>query len=314
MAYTVVTDPGIIGVMQDRATIFDIQRFSLHDGPGIRTTIFFKGCALHCCWCQNPESQQTKPEMAFYAERCRECYTCLSHCPELAIIVGETARIDGEKCTCCGECEAVCPTGSLRLVGRTWDVDALAAEVLKDRDFFLESGGGITLSGGEPMAQAPFLQRFLPLIKAAGVHVTLETCGQFRGALFDALQPLIDLVYFDLKLIDPQAHRAATGRGNQTILANFAKLSREAQAFQARMPLVPTWTDREDNLRAIAEKLRDHDQRSLHCLPYNNLGEAKLSRLTTSQRPLALVRQDAAALARITSYFREHAIDAVIYD
>ena len=167
---------------EKKALVFDIQRFCLHDGPGIRTTLFFKGCALRCAWCHNPESHQARQEVAFFAHCCVQCYACREVCPKTAILIGPDQRIDHSLCDSCGNCMASCLTRALSMIGTTWGTADLLAEVRKDRDFFISSGGGITLSGGEPMLQAAFLEGFLPSLKGDGIHVTLETCGYFPWA------------------------------------------------------------------------------------------------------------------------------------
>jgi pyruvate formate lyase activating enzyme len=163
-----------------QAVIFDIQRFSIHDGPGIRTTVFFKGCPLRCAWCQNPESHQPKPEIAFYKQRCSKCLTCKEACPENAILENPDQRIDYNKCIVCSQCVSACLYEALKTVGAMWDIEQLLEEIKKDTDFFFDSGGGITLSGGEPAVQSRFLKHFLPLLKDQGVHINMETCGVFH--------------------------------------------------------------------------------------------------------------------------------------
>ncbi|MCP4284824.1 MAG: glycyl-radical enzyme activating protein, partial [Gammaproteobacteria bacterium] len=253
------------------AIIFDIQRFSLHDGPGIRTTIFFKGCPLRCLWCQNPESHTTKPEIAFYAEHCRERFECEEVCVEGAILRGKGQRVNRARCNTCGKC-AACVHRALRIIGQPWDGQSLLAEILKDNDYFIESGGGITLSGGEPMMQARFLAGWLPLVKEHGVHVNMETCGLFKWGQIESLLPYLDLIYFDLKHMNAQRHQKHTDQGNQIILENFARLAQEPVGLQARMPLIPKMNDEPENIRATAQFLKRQGQETIHCLPYHNLG------------------------------------------
>jgi glycyl-radical enzyme activating protein len=202
--------------------LFDLQRFSLHDGPGIRSTVFFKGCPLRCRWCQNPESHTCTPEMAFYQERCQACFCCEAVCPEQAITRRPEARIDFARCSACGACAAVCDSQAIVTIGQRWPVDRLVAEIEKDRDFFEDSGGGVTLSGGEPMGQHAFLACLLPALKARGRHVALETCGVFTWQQMEPLLPHLDLIYFDLKHMAPDIHRDLTGRDNTLIQSTAA--------------------------------------------------------------------------------------------
>lgn len=298
----------------ERAVIFDIQRFSLHDGPGIRTTVFLKGCPLRCAWCQNPESHSRNPEMAFYAERCRGCFSCRKACPREAIVDGPERRVDYLRCNACGACAEACPADALRLIGSEKDPGSLAAEVLKDRDFFADSGGGVTLSGGEPMVYPAFALRLLRQVREDGVRTAIETCGIFGMADMKKLLPYLDLVYFDLKHMDAKKHREYTGAGNRAILSNFTGLSKAFRHLQARMPVVPGFNDDEKNIRATARFLAGAGRRSIHCLPFHNLGESKLPRLHTDQRPLGLPPAERADLARVKKIFRQEGIDAVIYE
>lgn len=298
----------------DRAVIFDIQRFSLHDGPGIRTTVFFKGCPLRCAWCQNPESQARRPEIAFYAERCRGCFRCRSSCPAGAILDGKDRRVDYARCNACGACARACPADALRLIGSLPDPESLAADILKDRDFFADSGGGLTLSGGEPMIYPGYVLRLLRLMHDARIHTAIETCGVFRIADMKDLLPYLDLVYFDLKHMDPGKHREYTGADNRAILSNFSGLSKAFRRLQARMPVVPGFNDDGKNIRATARFLSGTGRRSIHCLPYHNLGESKLARLHTAQRPLGLTPPDREAMVQVKKIFKQEGINAIIYE
>jgi len=294
--------------------IFDIQRFSLHDGPGIRTTAFFKGCPLRCLWCQNPEAIDTRPEMAFFAERCQDCRRCAAVCPAQAICSDSRQRIAFTHCTACGACAEICPRNALQRIGREWTPEALVAEFVKDRDFYLDSGGGVTLSGGEPMRQSTFLSALLPRLKAADLHVAIQTSGFFAWPAIEPLLPYIDLIYFDLKHMDAAVHRQLTGCDNRVILANFTRLTRCGVSLRARMPVVPGLNDTAANIAATARLLRQCGHRRIHCLPYHNLGEAKLARLNTPQKPLGLNRPSREDLQRVKTLLDEEGIYAVIYD
>jgi pyruvate formate lyase activating enzyme len=298
--------------MAHTATVVDIQRFSLHDGPGIRTTVFFKGCVLRCAWCQNPESLRPAPEMAYYRERCASEWRCAAVCPRGAILADPHQRVDFANCDACGRCVEACGHDALRLVGRRFDVATLAREILKDRDFFRDSGGGVTLSGGEPMMQAAFLQRLLPLLAAEDLHVTMQTCGMFPWARMEPLLPHLDLVQFDLKHMDSAAHERLTGAGNAPILDNFARLARSGVRLEARMPMIPGLNDDPENIRAVARFLARHGHSTLRCLPYHDLGEAKLPRLAPILAPLGRASLLPPALEPIARRFGEEGIDVTL--
>lgn len=299
---------------EDReAIVFDVQRFSIHDGPGIRTTVFFKGCALACVWCQNPEALRAAPELSYDAERCLEaCEACLAACPEGALGADRAARVDWARCTACGRCVGPCPSEALRLVGRPWSTEDLLVELLRDRSFYESSGGGVTFSGGEPVLQSRFLQELLPKLGAEGVHVALETCGAYPFELLEPLLPRVDLILYDVKLADPVRHARATGRDNARILANLAELVRRGAPVEVRMPVVPGWNSDDENVAATAERLRAMGVRSLVLLPYNHLWEAKLPRLGVDRRPLGIRPPPEAFYGALAQAFSRHGIDARI--
>ena len=273
--------------MELNAVIFDVQRFSVHDGPGIRTSVFFKGCSLRCAWCQNPESLRGKPELAVYVDRCHGKGDCEDACPKNALFLdGDRVRLDRKVCDVCGACAPACPYEALRVVGRTTTVDDLYEEVARDRPFFEASGGGVTLSGGEPTAQMKFVAAFVRRCRAEGVRVGLQTCGAFS---WEALEPLLDslqFVHFDLKLIDARAHRELAGADNATILDNARKLVGTDTPVVFRTPIVPGCTDSKDNLQAIAAFVRDVGKREIHLLRYHDMGEAKLAQIDAPLSPL----------------------------
>lgn len=295
------------------ATIFDVQRFSVHDGPGIRTVVFFKGCALACEWCQNPEAIRAAPELSYDEARCLEqCTRCTSLCPENAIHGCRGDRVDFSRCTACGQCVTECPSEALRLIGRTWTTEDLSEALLRDRPFYESSGGGITLSGGEPVLHSRFLERLLPLVKREGVHVTLETCGAYPFALLEPLLPAIDLILFDFKVADAGRHRALTGRTNEQILANLACLLASDMPIDVRMPVVPGRNDDASNISASAARLAELGVSSLTLLPYNPLWEAKLARLGGGRRPLGIPSPRDGFYADMVDAFARRGISASI--
>lgn len=282
----------------DHAIVFDIQRACIHDGPGLRTVVFFKGCALDCQWCQNPEGRGPKPELAYYEERCLPgCTKCLSSCPHEALRDTIHGRVDWSACVHCGECVDACPTNALVQVGKTWTADELLAEVLADRSFFAATGGGVTLSGGEPALHSEFLHEFLPAAKQAGVDVAIETAGNVPWTRFESILPWIDRVLYDVKVGGNALHLALTGHDNLRVLDNLQRLValREAGArfeLEVRMPVVPGLNTSDAALAELAASLRERGVSTLELLPYNHLWEAKLPRLA-GDRPALGIRPQA---------------------
>lgn len=297
--------------MSERAMVFDVQRFSIHDGPGIRTVVFLKGCSLACEWCQNPEATKAGPEIAYYREHCLpECHACEEVCPEEAILSDPAARVDFARCTACGDCVAVCPTRALRLVGRELSSGELLQELLRDRPFYAASGGGITFSGGEPVLHARFLEEFLPLARGEGLHVTLETAGSYPFELLEPLLPHVDLVLFDLKVVDQERHQRYTSRDNAVILENLRRLLDAGTTLEVRMPVVPGRNADDRNVQETAELLASLGVGRLTLLPYNHLWEAKLPRLGTARAPLHIAAPAPAFYEDLVRRFAERGLAA----
>lgn len=298
--------------MPTRGTVFDLQRFCIHDGPGIRTVIFFKGCPLHCLWCQNPEGLDAEPEISFSADRCLGCQECRRACPLQAISFEGAGRINRELCDRCGKCVEVCQSGALEIVGRLYTPEELLAEARDDMPFFVASGGGITLSGGEPTCQAGFLAGFLPLCKEQGLHVALETCGYVDYKKLAPLLPFLDLVIYDLKAVDPSLHRRLTGRDSALILQNLERLlSRDVSKIRVRVPLVPGLTATERNLADIIRFLRTRGVSEVSLVPYHRMGESKLARIDSVLQPLSLSATSEEDLASASALFRGEGIEIV---
>lgn len=300
-------------VRGETATVFDIQRFSIHDGPGLRTVVFFKGCSLGCRWCQNPEAVSARPELAYAASRCLPtCDACLAVCPEDAISDDIQARVDWSRCTHCGECAPACPTTALEIVGQPMTPEGLLSAVLRDEVFFEASGGGVTLSGGEAVLRSDFLVRFLPLARQAGLHVTLETAGHYPYRLLEPLLPWLGAILFDLKIVDPARHRLLTGRDNQRIHDNLRRLLDAGAPVSVRMPIIPGHNDDPDSIAEVAEFLLQLGVTTLTLLPYNPMWEAKLSRLCTTRTPLQIPTQPPERYRRLVGSLAGMGITASI--
>ena len=251
--------------------VFNVQRFSVHDGPGIRTTVFLKGCPLACAWCHNPEGMSLAPEIVRNESRCIACGACHAAC---------AFGNDPSRCVRCGACAEACPTGARQLAGRDVDVDDLLGELLRDRPFFDESGGGVTLSGGEPLLQAAFAAALLAALRGQGVHAALDTSGFAPRDALLTVAPLADLVLYDVKLVDDARHRAATGVPSEPILDNLRALAAIHPAIWLRVPVIPGINDDDANLAAIARLAAELPGIArVHLLPYHRAGVAKFARL-----------------------------------
>jgi pyruvate formate lyase activating enzyme len=265
-----------------KTLIAEVKRNALDDGPGIRSVVFFKGCPLNCVWCQNPETKSPGQELAYHAERCQGCGKCREACPAGAFnfSIG-VYPVDRGRCTLCGACVQACLEGALVFAGREYTVDDLVKVLARDAVFYRNTGGGVTLSGGEPTLHAAYLGHLLPRLKDLGIPVCLETCGHYDRRTFErSVLPYLDLIYFDLKLADPDRHARFCGRDNRTIRANFEALAAQGKvALLPRIPLVPGITDTAENLKGLRDYLSGLSLARVAFLPYNPLWLSKLGPL-----------------------------------
>jgi pyruvate formate lyase activating enzyme len=263
--------------------VFDIQHYAVHDGPGIRTLVFLKGCPLRCAWCCNPESQAFEPELLHAGLKCRSHLACSAACPNGAVRTDDGGpSFDRATCLACGghPCVEACPSGALSVAGTRMTADQVMARVAADRAFYANSGGGVTFSGGEPFAQPEFLRDLLARSKSLRIHTAVETCGHAARDVFEAMEPLVDLFLFDLKVLDAGRHREATGVSNDLILENLWSLAaRRAEDVTVRVPLVPGFTDDVGNLEATAALLLGLGLRRVELMPYHPLGMDKYAAL-----------------------------------
>ena len=267
---------------QLKGTIFDIKRYAIHDGPGIRTTVFFKGCTLRCQWCHNPEGIQKEHEIMFRPDRCaEECWDCVPECPREAIGKnGAIISINQKKCDRCGVCGDVCAYEAIEIVGRDVTISEIMDEIEKDRVFYDESGGGVTISGGEPLAQPDFLLALCDELNNKSVHTAVDTSGFVPYEILDEVARKADLILYDIKVMDEDRHRVFTGKSNRLILENLRRLREDGHDIIIRMPVLKGLNDDPDNIQDMVDfLLLLNGSWRINLLPFHRGGEGKLMRL-----------------------------------
>ena len=286
--------------------IFDIERFATKDGPGIRTVIFLKGCHLRCQWCQNPESQLLNVEVMYDAKKCAACGRCIETCPNGAIRTDSYFGLLTDSVTCvgCGICTEACYYDARKLVGKNYKISALMVEILKDKGFYENSGGGVTFSGGEPLLQSDFLMGVCQACGEAQIHRAVETCGNVPWKVFDKLISELDLIFFDLKHIDPDLHKRYTGVTNELILDNLKKLSAVFSPLIVRIPVIPGFNDALETQNGIFGFLKNELERvtAVELLPFHRLGSSKykgLGRVYPMEDVVSLKKEDLRHLEKL---------------
>jgi pyruvate formate lyase activating enzyme len=294
-------------------TIFNIQKFSVHDGPGIRTTVFFKGCPLNCTWCHNPESKKVKKELIYWKNKCIECGDCLKYCPSSSIIeFSGKVLFDFEKCEKCGICVELCPGNAIEIVGQVQSAEDVMAEIEKDSIFYSESGGGVTFSGGEPLLQIDFLEKLLFLSKKRGIHTAVDTSGCAETNDITRIINNVDLFLYDLKHMDDKMHKKLTGVSNKLILKNLEIIKSFHKETWIRIPVLPGFNDNYSNIEATCLYLKELNFVDVFILPYTRLAEDKHQRLGLEYLHAGLNEPGSDYMKKIADIYKYYGINVKI--
>jgi pyruvate formate lyase activating enzyme len=295
--------------------IFDIQRFSLHDGPGIRTIIFLKGCPLHCSWCANPESQLPYPEIIYNEEICIKCETCIDVCPHRAVVKKNNQIVMIRSlCQHCGNCSQNCPTKAMQLKGKKMSIDQIMNIVEKDKEFYKTSRGGVTISGGEPLFQANFLKKLLEECHIRDLHTVVETAGFASWSSIKAIIPYTDIFFYDLKIMNNDKHLQYTGVQNDLILNNLTKLQKETNQIVIRIPVIPGINDDDENVSLLTNFLKKIRFKKIDLLPYHFYGEKKYKMLGRSYALNFLEKPTKNAISQYRNRLRKLGFKVEIID
>ena len=300
--------------MNTEGYVYNIQRYCIDDGPGIRTTVFLKGCPLKCLWCANPESQKIFPEVGYRASICKKCGKCVTACTKKAIsIEGEEIKVDRGLCDNCGDCVEACVPGAQNFYGKEMTVREVFKQVERDLQYYISSNGGVTVSGGEPLMQADFTSALLKKCQTEGIHTCIETCGMATEEQLNKVLPFVSLFLYDLKHMDSMTHKKLTGSANDPILRNLKVIADKGMALIIRLPLIPTCNDSTENLTAIADTVASLTRSvGVEVMPYHNYGENKYEMLDRPYLLKNLKRPSEEKLSETEEIFKSRGIECLI--
>ncbi|NYB75676.1 glycyl-radical enzyme activating protein [Sedimentibacter hydroxybenzoicus DSM 7310] len=293
--------------------IFNIQKFSIHDGPGIRTTVFLKGCPLKCLWCHNPESQEYEKQILYDAEKCVLCGTCVKVCPKNAIkIEGNILTTDMDKCDFCGLCEIYCIQEARQVVGKHYSVEEVLKEVLKDRIFYEKSGGGVTVSGGEPLMFIDFVEELFKKLKEENIHTAVDTSGAVNFESLERIAEYTDLFLYDIKLMDDEIHKKYIKASNKTILDNLKKLSKIHNNINIRLPIIEGVNADTDHIERIIDFIKDLNIKKVNLLPYHDIAKHKYKKLDMDYEEENMSKPSEEKMQRFMSMFESKGYEVKI--